>query len=268
LLPWIIKRSGKGPRLLAVLSGILALNLASRCWVYSRVWSSLEPPQDLFVITADEFQRIDVYFNTFYAPTLQRIGSIVIGVLLAWWLNRSQRLRADNRGTNGSQMPLARQATRSGGWKDELVGIAAVLVLASRMHFVSSWFYNVLINIGGPLWSTAVAVILWLVLQQRSFIGYSLHTLWILPIWRPFARLSFIAYLVHVPLQSRLFATALYPPQLTIPAIGLYIASSVLLVFAVSAMLYVLVQRPAVRYFASRHGHMLDAGAPRTSKIT
>lgn len=115
----------------------------------------------------------------------------------------------------------AAQRTPPGGWSRE--GMEAFTV-ASR-----------------PLWSAALAVVLYLCATGR---GGALHAVLSHPLWAPYARVSYCAYLLHPIVICTIAYSATSPARFTAFNFAVSYTATLVLVAAAAAVLHLVVEAP------------------------
>ena len=92
-----------------------------------------------------------------------------------------------------------------------------------------------------PLWSAALAVVLYLCAVDR---GGALHYVLSHPLWMPYARVSYCAYLLHPIIIMTEAYSSTAPARFTAFTIATTYTSTLVLVAAASAIMYLLVEAP------------------------
>jgi len=241
----------------------------------------LQTPPPFFPVEKSEVYTMIYWFQFFYMPTYMRLGTLLFGVLLAYLHVFGNGGLSPRSGDPAGAMPLsngmlANNSRRAGGSVDSsslaqasfawrfLDGMrtsfllrwavmgSTFFVLFKHRAFTPSFFFSVFLWIGSPLFALAVCCVIYISLNRIGTTGRILHKFFVADFWTPIANLSYIIYLLHSSIITKLYTTVFYQPQFLLWSILQYFAVVLPLCLLTSAVIYVLVERPAGIWLSQR----------------
>lgn len=225
LFPAMVKLLGRGKRLTVALLVMIALSIPLRSWAFWKLYYNDGHLVLSYLYEASDIIPFVLRFY-YYSLTPMRLPTIFMGVLVA-------------------QIFAQRQQWVS--WLRSHTMIANTLFIASLAIFFRNlstnptsnlWWSVAFIQVGGTLFSAAIAYILLFILARLGTVGEWLNHQLSRPIFDYFAARSYTVYLFHMGFISKFYTTFLWPLQLSLPMLFFVYFPSVLI--ASTALAHVL----------------------------
>eukprot|EP00455_Lapot_gusevi_P000206 TRINITY_DN1008_c0_g7_i1.p1 TRINITY_DN1008_c0_g7~~TRINITY_DN1008_c0_g7_i1.p1 ORF type:complete len:267 (+),score=36.37 TRINITY_DN1008_c0_g7_i1:183-983(+) len=244
LFPFLIKWFGMGRKFLAVVFLILLASLTRRIQIFFAFMGQSLPPNVMSREDADIFTPVFVHF---YSATSTRIGTIFVGVLLAYictFTKYHESLR---------QNPLL----------SNVLLLLSSVVLWANTHYLTqgafggNFFWTVFLSVGGIFYNLAISYFLYISMYSISPVGKWLNRFLSHRCFYALAKISYPIYLMHSALIMYLYAHVFYPMQVDIFSFIVYAAVSWVVIVVVGWLIYAVVERPANYFFLGE----VDGGA-------
>lgn len=241
--PLLLMMVGNRKGLIAVSVAAILLSIGSRLATYFIFQPILSQAPPAFAFTPDLMDRFFVFFQLFYAFTLNRFNTIFFGVLLAVL----QKYVEGHAAKPPSWMALLRNPVIN------VVVAAFAWYLSSRnaAYQIGSWFYSVCLFIGSPALAIGICFFIFISINSLGPVGVLLNRFFSLRIWLLPSKLSYITYLIHPIVIVKSYHTIFRPVNHDAASTYQYMAFHVVVVYVTSFVLFHLIEEPAAKFLSA-----------------
>eukprot|EP00823_Brevimastigomonas_motovehiculus_P009899 TRINITY_DN975_c0_g1_i1.p1 TRINITY_DN975_c0_g1~~TRINITY_DN975_c0_g1_i1.p1 ORF type:complete len:543 (+),score=133.76 TRINITY_DN975_c0_g1_i1:52-1629(+) len=248
LLPILIRILKRRTRLLKAGFVILAYCLYNRWSVVSQISDYMLTPLPMAPYERKDVDRVYIWFTYYYMPTANRIGTVIIGMFLAY-IQASISAKVNN-SVGVRLLELLRSSTpiRIVGF---LISTTFLLMHISRMWDHLTVPFLVFSFIGSPTFALGVCYYVFITINDVGFAGRNLNRFLSLSFWVPISHASYGTYLLHPALIVKFYITIFWEPQATVRMLFLYTLVDVAASVLAGAIIFLCVERPLGTYLSS-----------------
>jgi len=270
IFPLLVKVFGRRRKLVYI--SILGIVCSTLCRVLT-FYSSDEmlKPSTFYPWDEADLANYVFMFHVAYAPTWNRWGTLCWGVLLAALVADQTRHANANANTkdktkdkaniNADDNPVATSSNQVAEVshipylrKHTFVHMAlfgtACLVIYNLAYIRPHVFYFAFCYVGSPILAISICYIIYTAMYRIGYIGQMLNKLLSMPVWVPFSKASYFAFMLHPALMTLFYSTILYLPQKTPFAYVQYACIFLFLSYSIAWFEYNFFEKPIVKFLS------------------